>query len=144
MNKKYLKLLNEGWERGSQTFADLGLEDAQELEAKAYLRAAILSRISALNITQREAARRVGIPQPKMSILMSDQTPRGFSSDRLMDFAVKLGLDVRIEVSPSKNDIGKLILDNVPLMLQDGQRLVRLPDTQIAKARRSASLRSRS
>ena len=42
MNKKYLKLVDEGWEIGSNTFADLGLENAERLHAKTYLRAAVL------------------------------------------------------------------------------------------------------
>jgi hypothetical protein len=46
VNKKYLKLVDEGWETGSNSFADLGLEDPGKLQAMAHLRAAILSRIA--------------------------------------------------------------------------------------------------
>ena len=113
MNKKYLKLLDEGWEISSNTFAALGLENPERLQAKAYLRAAILARIAALEITQVEAARRVGVPQPKMSTLMADTAPRGFSSDKLMEFATKLGLDVRIQVRPSRSELGKVIIADV-------------------------------
>ena len=112
VNKKYLKLLDEGWEISANTFAALGLENAERLQAKAYLRAAILARIATLEITQVEAARRVGVPQPKMSALMADTAPRGFSSDKLMEFATKLGLDVRIQVRPSRSVIGKVIIDD--------------------------------
>jgi predicted XRE-type DNA-binding protein len=112
MNKKYLKLESRGWQRGSgNTFADLGLADAEKLQAKAYLRAAILKRIAALEISQMEAARRIGVPQPKLSNLMADTAPRGFSSDKLMEFATKLGLDIRIEVRPSRSKLGKLTVD---------------------------------
>jgi predicted XRE-type DNA-binding protein len=111
MNKKYLKLLDEGWELGSSnTFADLGLDNAAELQSKAYLRAAILARIAKLRITQVEAARLIGIPQPKMSNLMTDTTPKGFSSDKLMEFATKLGLDVEIRVREARSGRGKLIM----------------------------------
>jgi predicted XRE-type DNA-binding protein len=110
VNKKYLKLADEGWELGSNTFADLGLEHPEKLQAKAYLRAAILSRIAVLDITQVEAARRIGVPQPKMSKLMTDTTPRGFSSDKLMEFANKLGLDVEIQVRPARSQFGKVIV----------------------------------
>src|ERR1700730_1421288 len=110
MNKKYLKLVDEGWELGTNTFADLGLENPEKLQAKAYLRAAILSRIVALEITQVEAARRIGIPQPKLSNLMTDTTPRGFSSDKLMEFATKLGLDVEIQVKPARSQFGKVLV----------------------------------
>jgi predicted XRE-type DNA-binding protein len=111
MNKKYLQLLDEGWEKGtSNTFADLGLEDAEELHAKAYLRAAILARIAKLKITQVEAARRIGIPQPKMSNLMKDTATRGFSSDKLMKFATKLGLNVELRVTAARSGAGKIVM----------------------------------
>jgi predicted XRE-type DNA-binding protein len=108
MNKKYLALLDEGWEHTASAFDGLGLEDAEGLQAKAYLRAAILSRIATLAITQREAARRIGVPQPKISNLMSDTAQRGFSSDKLMEFATKLGLDIKIQVTPSGSDVGRV------------------------------------
>ncbi len=111
MNKKYLKLLNEGWKRGSSnTFADLKLEDAARLQARAYLRAAVLSRLNALAMTQVEAAHRVGVPQPKISKLMNDESAAGFSSDKLIDFATKLGLDVEICVKESRSKRGKVIM----------------------------------
>ncbi len=113
MNKKYLKLQAEGWETGSSnTFADLGLENAEKLQAKAYLRAAILGRIAALEISQIEAARRIGVPHPKLSNLMADTAPRGFSCDKLMEFATKLGLDIKIQVRPSRSQRGKLTVDS--------------------------------
>ncbi|HEY6236172.1 MAG TPA: helix-turn-helix transcriptional regulator [Candidatus Elarobacter sp.] len=110
MNKKYSALLDEGWEHSHTAFEGLNLEDAEGLQAKAYLRAAILSRIASLAITQREAARRIGVPQPKMSNLMSDTAQRGFSSDKLMEFATKLGLDIKIQVTPSRSDVGRVMV----------------------------------
>jgi predicted XRE-type DNA-binding protein len=111
VKKNYRKLLDEGWEAGGyNTFADLGLPHAEKLQAKAYLRAAILARISALSITQVEAARRLGVPQPKLSNLMTDAVPRGFSSDKLMEFATKLGLDVYIHVKPARGEHGKVTI----------------------------------
>lgn len=108
MNKKYLALLDEGWDHTASAFDGLGLEDAERLQAKAYLRAAILSRIATLAITQREAARRIGVPQPKISNLMSDSAQRGFSSDKLMEFATKLGLDIKIQITPSRSEVGRV------------------------------------
>jgi predicted XRE-type DNA-binding protein len=110
MNKKYLALLDEGWEHGTSPFDGMALGDAARLQAKAYLRAAILSRIAALAITQREAARRIGVPQPKISNLMSDTAHKSFSSDKLMEFATKLGLDIKIQVAPSRSDVGRVMV----------------------------------
>lgn len=130
MNKKYLKLVDEGWEVGSNTFADLGLGDPEKLQAKAYLRAAILSRIAALRITQSEAARRIGVPQPKLSNLMTDTTPRGFSSDKLMEFANKLGLDVKIQVRPARSKLGRVIVAEAA---QRAQRRLKSPRRRAAR-----------
>jgi predicted XRE-type DNA-binding protein len=103
--------LDEGWEIGGpNTFADLGVKLPAQHQAKTYLRAAILSRIAALHISQIEAARRIGVPQPKMSNLMTDTASRGFSSDKLMEFATKLGLDIEIHVRPSRSRRGKVIV----------------------------------
>lgn len=110
MNKKYLALLEEGWEHSSTAFAGLDLEDAEGLQAKAYLRASILSQIATLAITQRDVAKLVGVPQPKISNLMSDTAQKSFSSDKLMEFATKLGLDIKIEVRPSRSNVGRVIV----------------------------------
>lgn len=123
MNKKYLALLEEGWEYSSTAFAGLDLEDADGLQAKAYLRAAILSRIAALSITQRDVAKRVGVPQPKISNLMSDTARKNFSSDKLMEFATKLGLDIKIEVRPSRSNVGRVIVPG-PVRKKTAQRAV--------------------
>lgn len=131
MNKKYLKLLAEGWEFDSSAIAALGLENAERLQAKAYLRAAILSRIAELEITQVEAARRIGVPQPKMSFLMADAAPRGFSSDKLMEFATKLGLDVKIEVQPARARLGKVIVSDGAPRAKPRRR----KSSRVAKAR---------
>jgi putative toxin-antitoxin system antitoxin component (TIGR02293 family) len=98
--EKYAKLLEEGWEAGSgNVFADLGLPGADELQAKTYLRAAILARIEALGISQTEAARRTQLTQPKISNLLKGTSPIGFSSDKLIEVARKLGLDVELRVN---------------------------------------------
>ncbi len=41
---------------------------------------------------------------------MADAAPRGFSSDKLMEFALKLGLDVEVRVRPSRSQLGKVIV----------------------------------
>lgn len=109
MNKKYHRLLDEGWEIDDSALSGLNLASAERLKARAYLRAAVLGQIDTLRITQREAAQRTGLTQPKVSTLMSDVSIRGFSSDKLIEIATRLGLDVRIQVRASRDAVGHVV-----------------------------------
>ena len=51
-------------------FADLGLSDAEKLKIKTGLVVEIRKAIRALGINQQAAAKRMGIPQPKVSGMM--------------------------------------------------------------------------
>lgn len=51
-------------------FADLGLPDAEKLKIKAGLVIEIRKAMRVLGLNQQEAAKRMGIPQPKMSEMM--------------------------------------------------------------------------
>jgi putative toxin-antitoxin system antitoxin component (TIGR02293 family) len=107
--KKYAKLVDEGWEVGSKNvFHDLGLPNAGPLQAKAYLRAIILARIEALGISQTEAARRAHLTQPKISNLLKGTSPAGFSSDKLIDVATRLGLDVELRAKAAPPGSGRV------------------------------------
>jgi predicted XRE-type DNA-binding protein len=79
-------------------FADLGLDDADELLAKANLALHIRRIIKARKMTQMQAASFFGIDQPKVSSIINGRLD-GFSTDRLMRFLNDLGCDVRISVS---------------------------------------------
>ena len=84
--------------RGSNNvFADLGLPDAQELLVKASL----AHRIGVLidNLTQVEAAKLLGIDQPKVSRFLCGDL-YGFSTVQQMRFLNDLGHDVAITVRP--------------------------------------------
>ena len=84
--------------RGSgNVFADLGLPDADELLVKAGLAHRIGMLID--NLTQVEAAKRLGIDQPKVSRLLRGDL-YGFSTEQLMRFLNDLGHDVAINVKP--------------------------------------------
>jgi predicted XRE-type DNA-binding protein len=86
--------------RGSgNVFADLGFEDAEELQVKAVLTYQVYNRIKALGLTQKQAAARLGISQPDVSKLMHCKYT-GFSSDRLLAFLVALDLDIDIVLRP--------------------------------------------
>jgi predicted XRE-type DNA-binding protein len=58
-------------QRGSDNvFADLGLPDAEKLKIKTGLVVEIRKAMRELGLTQQAAARRMGIPQPKVSGMM--------------------------------------------------------------------------
>jgi predicted XRE-type DNA-binding protein len=80
-------------------FADLGLEGADELAAKADLARAIREIIEARGLSQREAAPLVGVSQPDLSNLYRRRLD-GFSIERLSRMLTALGQDVRIVVQP--------------------------------------------
>ena len=80
-------------------FADLGLRDADELLAKADLAHAIQQLIQARGLSQRAAARRLGVAQPDLSNLYRGRL-EGFSIERLCPLLTALGQDVRIVVQP--------------------------------------------
>jgi predicted XRE-type DNA-binding protein len=78
-------------------FADLGLPDAEELDTKARLGAAICRVVARRRLTQIEVASILGIKQPKVSALLHYKL-EGFSVERLMIFLIALGHDVEIVV----------------------------------------------
>jgi predicted XRE-type DNA-binding protein len=80
-------------------FADLGLANADELLIKAELVRQISNLINAKSLTQTEAAKLLGIDQPKVSALLNGKLS-GFSSERLFRFLNALGSDVEIRVMP--------------------------------------------
>lgn len=79
-------------------FADLGLADADDLMAKANLALHIRRTIEARKLTQVQAARLLGLDQPKVSSIVNGRL-EGFSTERLMRFLNDLGCDVQISVS---------------------------------------------
>ena len=80
-------------------FADMGLPDAEELDTKARLGAALNLIVERQRLTQAEVAGALGINQPKVSALLHYKL-EGFSVERLMHFLVALGQDVEIVVKP--------------------------------------------
>jgi predicted XRE-type DNA-binding protein len=92
--------------RGSgNVFADLGLPDPAERQTKTRLALALNRIIKSQNLKQAEAARLLGVPQPKVSALVNYRLD-GFSVEKLMDFIVALGRDVEIVVRPRRGDAG--------------------------------------
>ena len=84
-------------ESGGNVFADLGIENPEEMLARAKLASAISTIISRRRLTQIQAAAILGVDQPKISSLMRGRLA-GFSIDRLLRFLLALDRDVEILV----------------------------------------------
>jgi predicted XRE-type DNA-binding protein len=83
-------------------FADLGLPDAEGRLAKAKLPQEICALIKSAKFTQTQAARMLGIDQPKVSALIRGRL-KDFSTDRLLRFITLLGRDVHIIIQPAQH-----------------------------------------
>lgn len=91
------------FERSSgNVFADLGLENADELLVKADLAHAINSEIRANGWTQVEAAERTRLTQSDVSRIGRMKTD-GFSQERLQNALRHLGMDVEIQIHHREN-----------------------------------------
>ena len=96
--------------RGSDNvFADLGLADAEKLKIKTGLVIEIRKAMRSRKLTQQEAAKLMGITQPKVSDMMRGDFTN-LSERKLMDCLTRLGYDIEITVRPAKAEVGHLIL----------------------------------
>jgi predicted XRE-type DNA-binding protein len=87
------------FERGSENvFADLGLENADELLVHADLAIAIKKEIRARGWTQVEAAKRTGLTRSAVSRLGKMKID-GFSQERMQNALRQLGMDVEIRIN---------------------------------------------
>jgi len=89
----------------SNVFADLGFENAEELQVKAGLTHQISDRILALGLTQAQAGKLLSIEQPDVSKLMNGRFT-GFSTDRLIALLNALEIDVEIVLRPIRGKGG--------------------------------------
>lgn len=83
-------------------FADLGVPQPNQELVKADLVRTICSIISGKGFRQVDVAARLGISQPKVSLLMRGRTD-GFSTDHLMRLLNRLGQSINIVVTPSRS-----------------------------------------
>ena len=90
------------YEEGSvNVFADLGLDDADELFARSQIGFHVYQIIKDRDLKQREAAELLGIAQPDVSHLMNGHFSR-FTTDKMLDFLKRLNQKVTIQISPHK------------------------------------------
>jgi predicted XRE-type DNA-binding protein len=91
-------------------FADLELPDAEKLKIKSGLVIEISRAVRKLGLTQEEAGRRMGVPQPKVSALLRGDFAN-FSERKLMNCLNQLGYDIEITVKPANEPVGHMRLD---------------------------------
>jgi predicted XRE-type DNA-binding protein len=86
--------------RGSgNVFADLGRPDAQDRQTKTRLAKAVNDILATRQLRQADAARLLGIPQPRVSALVNYRLNE-FSVEKLISLLTALEQDVHILIRP--------------------------------------------
>jgi predicted XRE-type DNA-binding protein len=92
--------------RTPQTFANVwdaiadSPEDAAMMTMRSNVMIAIKDAVRSWNTTQAQAARRLGVTQPRLNDLLQGRISK-FSLDTLMTLAARAGLRVKIDVRPA-------------------------------------------
>ena len=98
MNKK----VNINYEEGSgNIFADLGLDNADELLTRAQLGHTVRMILDKRKLKQREIGKLLDIKQPEVSNLMNGRYTL-FSQERLFAFLNKLDQKVTVKIAPRR------------------------------------------
>jgi predicted XRE-type DNA-binding protein len=96
------KLITIEFEEGSgNVFADLGLEDADELFTRSQLGFHVVNILKDKGLKQREISKLLGMAQPDVSHLMNGHFSR-FTTDKLLDFFKRMDKKVTIRISSHK------------------------------------------
>ncbi|KXJ49219.1 MAG: XRE family transcriptional regulator [Alcanivorax sp. Nap_24] len=93
-------------EGNANIYEDLAVSDPQEMRIKAQLATKIAAIIEERQLTQTEAAKIIGITQPKLSGLLRGNF-RGVSEAKMFDCLNRLGRDVTIVVGQARRTQGK-------------------------------------
>lgn len=109
MRKRKVNEKQEIHEGSGNVYRDLGFRDAEEMLVKAQLVHKISEIIRSRGLTQVEAAKILGLTQPKLSGILRGKF-RGVSERKLIDCLTSLGRDVEIVVkdAPRRGASGKL------------------------------------
>jgi predicted XRE-type DNA-binding protein len=72
--------------------------EAENMKLRSSLMIAISEAVSAWHVTQMDAARRLGVTQPRLNDLLRGRVGK-FSLDALVSLAVRAGLAVHLEIT---------------------------------------------
>lgn len=99
-------------EGSGNVYADIGVRDPEAMAMKAKLVMKIDRLIKDKGLTQIQAGQLLGMPQPKVSALLTGHF-RGISERRLMDCLTRLGHDVQVVVkaAPRNRQHGKISVE---------------------------------
>ncbi|MBW4501963.1 MAG: XRE family transcriptional regulator [Scytonema hyalinum WJT4-NPBG1] len=86
-------------ESSGNVFADLDLEDADELFTRGKIGIQVLRLLKQRNLKQREISDLLGIPQPEVSHLMKGEFQR-FSEGKLLTFLKRLDTEITLHLRP--------------------------------------------
>jgi predicted XRE-type DNA-binding protein len=86
-------------------FAALGLDQPEELLARSQLLCQVSALIKNSRLSQQEVAKRLGITQPKVSMLVTGRLSE-FSTDSLLRYLSILGCEVEIRVKKPRSRVG--------------------------------------
>jgi predicted XRE-type DNA-binding protein len=89
-------------------YDELGFADAGAMAVKAQLTMKIAETLRDRGWTQQEAARVLGITQPKLSKMLRGEF-RGISEIKMMECLVRLGRGVKIVVGPAGKTVAKVV-----------------------------------
>ena len=88
-------------ETTKSAYEELGFPDSPEMLVKAQLVMKIAKILSDRGWSQQQAAKIMGLTQPKLSKMLRGQF-RGISEAKLMDCLIRLGCEVKIVVRPKR------------------------------------------
>jgi len=88
-------------ESSGNVYADLGYPDAERMLVKAQLASKIANLMKRRRLTQMQAAKLFGMPQPKVSAMLNGQF-RGISEEKMMRCLIALGQNVQIVIKPAR------------------------------------------
>ncbi|MCV0371291.1 helix-turn-helix transcriptional regulator [Filomicrobium sp.] len=90
-------------------FADLDLPSSSDDILKVEIARVISNTLQEYKLTQSEAARRIGIDQPKISKIVRGNL-KEFSAERLIEYLLALGCDIDVHIKAPKQARGRITI----------------------------------